>query len=103
MAVGPEYLVELKKRSEESHVHREFQLLGLEIADILGDRKHKSLYIKLAKNHKTPYVLLAAAKEVAEKKDVKSKGAYFMAIVSGTAKLPAKSEIFRYSKKRNDK
>lgn len=84
-------------------MHREFQLLGLEIAEILHDEKHKALYIKLAKNHKNPHQLLAQAKEVAEKKDIQKKGAYFMAIVTGTAKKTARSEIYRYSSRKNDK
>ena len=108
MAVGPggkgeDYLSELKKRSKESHVHRQFQLIGLEIADLLGDRAHKSLYIKLAKD-KDPHWLLRLAKEVAEKGDVRRKGAYFMALATGTAKLPEKSETFHYTpakKKKN--
>jgi hypothetical protein len=93
------YLAELKKRAKDSHVHREFQLIGLEIADILRDRAHKALYIKLAKQHPRPHDLLAIAKEVAEKKDVKRKGAYFMVVVSDKKeeKPRAKSEIFRYS------
>ncbi len=89
------YLAELKKRAKDSHVHREFQLIGLEIADILKDRSHKSLYIKLAKNNPRPHDLLAIAKEVAEKKDVKRKGAYFMAVITGKHK--PKSEVFTYS------
>jgi len=75
-----EYLDELKKRSKESHVHRDYQLIGLELADILEDRKHKSLYIKLAKTHNVS-MLLIMAKSIAEKKDVKNKGAYFMTLL----------------------
>ncbi len=99
MAVGlsgdsEKYIAELKKRSKESHVHRQFQLTGLEIADLLGDRAHKSLYIKLAKE-RSAHELLRIAKEVAGKQDVRRKGAYFMAIVTGTAKPAGQKEIFR--------
>jgi len=73
-----DYLKELKRRSKESHVYKKFQLEGLEIAEILGDERHKSLYIKLAKEG-NPNRLRRLAKTVAENKNVKNKGAYFMA------------------------
>jgi len=72
-----DYLGTLKARSKESKVYREYQLLGLEIADILEDQKHKALYIRLAKE-RGGRELLRIAKEVAERKGVKNKGAYFM-------------------------
>lgn len=74
---GAKYLAKLKERAKKSHAYRKYQLLGLEIAMILEDEKHKSLYIKLAKNGNAEK-LLRLAKEVAEKKGVKNKGAYFM-------------------------
>jgi hypothetical protein len=74
------YMAELKRRAKESHVYRDYQLTGLEIADILGDRAHKALYIKFAKEG-NPGRLLAVAKDVAERKEVKNKGAYFMRVV----------------------
>ncbi len=78
--VREKYIAELKRRAKESHVYRSYQLIGLEIADILHDRPHKALYIKLAKE-KDPRRLLAAAKDVAERKEVKNKGAYFMKVI----------------------
>lgn len=81
MDIDKSYLDVLKKRGKTSRVYRKHQLLGLEIAQILGDEKHKSLYIKLAKERK-PEALLRAAKEVAERKDVQNKGAYFMRIIT---------------------
>jgi hypothetical protein len=74
------YIAELKRRAKESHVYRNYQLTGLEIADILHDRSHKALYIKLAKEG-NQHRLLAAAKDIAERKDVKNRGAYFMRVV----------------------
>jgi len=71
------YLEELARRKKESHVHRKFQLDGLEIAKMLGDEKHKSLYIKLAKQH-DPQNLRRLAKEVLENKNIRNPGAYFM-------------------------
>lgn len=75
-----DYLKLLKKRSKKSRVYKEYQLMGLEIARILGDEKHKSLYIKLVKE-KDAESLIAAAKGIAEKMDIKNKGAYFMSII----------------------
>lgn len=74
------YIAELKRRAKESHIYRNYQLIGLEIADILDDRPHKALYIKLAKEGSSRR-LLAAAKDVAERKDVNNRGAYFMRMI----------------------
>lgn len=72
-----DYLDELKKRGKESKVYTEHQLVGLLLAEILGDEEHKSLYIKLAKerNHDK---LLKLAKSVAEREGIENRGAYFM-------------------------
>jgi hypothetical protein len=75
------YMAELKRRGKESHVYRNYQLIGLEIADILGDRSHKALYIKLAKEGNQRR-LLAIAKDVAERREIKNQGAYFMKVIS---------------------
>ncbi len=77
MPSGNDYLKELKKRAKKSHVYKEYQLDGLEIAQILHDEKHKSLYIKLAKEHDAQK-LRRIAKEIAENKNIRNKGAYFM-------------------------
>lgn len=74
------YIKELKRRAKESHVYRKYQLLGLEISQILKDEKHKALYIKLAKERNGDR-LLRLAKEVAENRAVKNRGAYFMTIL----------------------
>jgi len=75
------YIDELARRAGESHVYRKYQLIGLEIAAILGDEKHKALYIKLAKEGNQGR-LLQIAKEVADRKGVKNRGAYFMKLVT---------------------
>lgn len=74
------YLKELKRRAKESHVYRKYQLLGLEIAKTLADERHKSLYIKLAKEQGGER-LLRLAKEVGERRNIKNRGAYFMALL----------------------
>ena len=75
------YIEELKRRSGESKVYSEHQLMGLLIAEALGDEAHKSLYMRLAKKHNAN-TLLEIAKDVAERENVENKGAYFMKIIS---------------------
>lgn len=82
---GGKYVKELADRKEESHVYQEFQLVGLTVADILSDRPHKALYIKLAKQFGKDRLLMVA-KSVAERKDVKNKGAYFMRVLHSPLK-----------------
>ncbi len=77
MTTQGEYIKKLKKRASKSRVYKKYQLIGLEVALTLEDEKHKSLYIKLAKEN-NPEKLLRIAKEVAERKNIKNKGAYFM-------------------------
>src|SRR3989344_5582552 len=62
---------------EDKYISREFQQYGYELAEELGDLKHKSLYIKLAKT--TPRGYLEAAKNfVKDANNVNSKGRLFM-------------------------
>ncbi len=75
-----EYFKELKARSNKSRVYRSYQALGLTLASMLGDLKHKALYIKLAKQMNGAR-LMALAKSIAEKKDVINRGAYFMKVL----------------------
>jgi hypothetical protein len=96
MPLGGDYMKELKEREKKSHVYKEFQLVGLEIADILKDRGHKALYIKLAKKGNA-HELLRLAKDIADRRNVTSKGAYFMAIVAGKKEERPKSEVYRSS------
>ena len=69
----------LKKfdRVEDKYISREFQKYGYDLAEALGDLKHRSLYIKLAKE--TPRGLIEAAKNfVKDANNVKSKPKLFM-------------------------
>jgi len=85
------YLKALKQRGAESHVYRKYQLMGLEIAEALKDEAHKSLYIKLAKEHGGER-LLRLAKDVAERRNVKNRGAYFMTLLKSEGS-PARPSI----------
>ncbi len=77
------YINELKRRGKESHVYRKYQLIGLEISQILSDEKHKALYIKLAKERNGDR-LLGIAKDIATRGTVKNKGAYFMSLLKNS-------------------
>jgi hypothetical protein len=88
------YIKELRQRAKESHVYRKYQLTGLTIAETLGDKKHTSLYIKLAKENGGEK-LLRLAKDVADRKGVKNKGAYFMYCLSHQEKDGFKNSSHR--------
>ena len=75
-----DYIEKLGERKKKSRAYREFQLIGLEVAGILEDPPHKSLYIKLTKLHGKSRIL-SLAKSVAERKNIKNKGAYFMRLL----------------------
>ncbi len=91
------YLQKLKKRSRESHIYRKYQLIGLELAELLNDPAHKSLYIKLAKETAAEK-LLQLAKEISQKKHIKNKGAYFMKVFQAS-----KNRILSKSSAKNGK
>ena len=78
--VRSSYLAELRRRAKESRVYEKYQLMGLKIAEALHDERHKSLYIKLAKE-RGGEALLQLAKDVAERRGVKNRGAYFMSLL----------------------
>ena len=75
-----DHLETLKKRAKESKVYSYHQLVGLTIAELLEDDKHKALYMKLAKLHDSDK-LMRLAKNTAERKNIKNKGAYFMKLL----------------------
>ncbi|MBI4993593.1 hypothetical protein HZC33_01360 [Candidatus Wolfebacteria bacterium] len=77
------YLEILKERGKKSHVYRKYQMIGLMIAQLLDDEKHKALYIKLAKEHNNEH-LLSIAKDVSERKNIENKGGYFMKVLTQT-------------------
>ncbi len=79
MKAADDYIEKLRRRSKESRVYRKYQLMGLEIAKALGDEKHKSLYIKMAKQGDAQK-LLWLAKDVADRRGIQNKGAYFMTL-----------------------
>jgi hypothetical protein len=75
-----DYLKTISERKKQSHVFKDFQHTGLVVARMLGDEKHKTLYIKLAKTV-SQQVLMPIAKDTAERVNVSRKGAYFMKLL----------------------
>ncbi len=71
------YLESLKEKGKDKRISQEFQFIGLEVAEMLEDRPHKALYIKLAKQYGSQKIL-SIAKDVVDRRDIKNRGAYFM-------------------------
>ncbi|HJY98349.1 MAG TPA: hypothetical protein VJ227_01395 [Patescibacteria group bacterium] len=66
-----------KLEDTDKYVSREFQKYAYDLAVELDDLKHKSLYMKLAKE--TPRILLEQARSfVKDAENAKSKGRLFM-------------------------
>lgn len=89
-----EYLATLKEKQKKSRVYYVHQSIGLTIAETLNDEIHKSLYIKMAKEH-DGRILLELAKDIASRKRVEIKAAYFMKlfkIFKDEGKLPKSPE-----------
>lgn len=61
---------------EDKYISREFQAYGYHLAEELNDMKHKSLYIKLAKD--LPRAVLEKALSYVKDAKVRKKGALFM-------------------------
>ncbi len=69
--------LEKYKVEEDKYISREFQQYGYNLAEELGDLKHKALYIKLAKV--TPRGLLESARSfVRDAEGARSKARLFM-------------------------
>ena len=74
------YLESLKKRASTTRVFKKHQLFGLQIASLLHDEEHRSLYMKLAKE-KNAASLMQMARDVADRRTVKNKGGYYMRLL----------------------
>lgn len=61
---------------EDKYISREFQSYGIFLAEALGDYKHKSLYIRLAKT--VPRAILEKALSFVKDAHAKSKPKLFM-------------------------
>ncbi len=79
-SLSENYFGEIEERGKKSKVYKPYQLFGLQIAQLLDDNDHKSLYMRLAKKYDNNY-LLTLAKTISENNNVKNKGAYFMSVL----------------------
>lgn len=79
-SLSENYFKEIGERGKKSKVYKSHQLFGLQIAQLLDDNDHKSLYMRLAKKYDNNY-LMTLAKTVSENNNVKNKGAYFMSVL----------------------
>ncbi len=75
--INKDYVKTLKERVKKSRVYVPFQSTGLLLAELLHDQEHKSLYMRLAKLYDNPQ-LIRIAKDLAERKNIDNRGAYFM-------------------------
>ena len=80
-----DYLAVLRERTKTSRVYKEHQGVGLVLSEILGDKEHISLYMKLAKEYDSEK-LVALAKDIADRKLIQNKGAYFMSLLKNIKK-----------------
>ncbi len=75
--INRDYLTTLKERMKKSRVYTPNQSTGLLLTEILQDKEHKSLYMRIAKIYDNTQ-LIRLAKDLAERKNVDNRGAYFM-------------------------
>lgn len=61
---------------EDKYISREFQAYGIYLAENLGDYKHKSLYIRLAKT--IPRAILEKALSFVKDSNARNRGRLFM-------------------------
>lgn len=85
VAIANDYLKKLRERAKKSRVYKKHQMTGLRIGRRLDDSRHKTLYMKLAKEG-NPARLEWLAAEIAAKGGIKKKGAYFMKVLLNTEK-----------------
>lgn len=85
VAIQSEYLKKLRERAKKSRVHTKHQFIGLQIGRDLADNEHKALYMKLAKKGNHAKLQWLAA-DIASRRGIRKKGAYFMKVLFSTEK-----------------
>jgi len=75
-----DYIKTLRERMRISKIYSAHQMVGLSIAELLEDKAHKALYMKLAKEYNNDW-LMRLARDVASRVNIQSKGAYFMKLL----------------------
>ncbi len=90
--INRDYLKTLQERAKKSRVYKPYQSTGLALAEILEDQEHKALYMRMAKIY-DGNELVRIAKDLAERKNVDNKGAYFMTLVKKLKEKETGSEL----------
>ena len=85
MAITNDYLKKLRERAKKSRVRTKHQFVGLKMGRDLDDNKHKALYMKLAKEGNQAKLQWLVA-DIASRRGIKKKGAYFMKVLFSTEK-----------------
>ena len=84
--ISGNYIKTLAKRAKESKIYKPFQSTGLALAEMLDDQENKAIYMRLAKIYDNQG-LMAKARDIAERKSVDNKGAYFMKMLKDIRKI----------------
>lgn len=84
--ISGNYFKTLTKRAKESRVYKPFQSTGLALAEMLDDQKNKAIYMRLSKIYDNQE-LIRKARDVAERKSIENKGAYFMKMLKDIRKI----------------
>lgn len=98
--INKDYLSTLKERVKKSRVYTHTQSTGLLLTEILNDKEHKSLYMRVSKMYDNVQ-LIRLAKDLSERKNVDNRGAYFMRMLKTLERtdLPADKPAFEFGKK----
>ena len=88
--INSDYIKTLKERMKKSRVYTPFQSTALLLTEILNDKEHKALYMRVSKMYDNQQ-LIGLAKDLAERKNVDNRGAYFMRMLKNLERtdLPA--------------
>jgi hypothetical protein len=84
--ISGDYIKTLAKRARESKVYKPFQSTGLMLAEILDDQRNKAIYMRLSKIYDNQE-LIGKARDIAERKSIENKGAYFMKMLKDVRKI----------------
>lgn len=84
--ISGDYIKTLVKRAKESKIYKPFQSTGLALAEMLDDPENKAIYMRLAKIYDNQE-LIRKARDIAERKNIDNKGAYFMKMLEEIRKI----------------
>jgi hypothetical protein len=92
--ISKDYIKTLFKRSRESKIYKPFQSTGLILSETLNDPENKAIYMRLAKIYNNQQ-LIGKARDIAERKNIENKGAYFMKMLKDVVKLERPKFVYK--------